>query len=270
MELEKNIIDIDNLSFSYGERQILDGISLSIEKNKLVGILGPNGCGKSTLLKNILGYLNSSSGNIKIYNRELKSYSQREKSKLISLVPQKSQLVSAISVEEFVLMGRLPHLKNSWTGYSKEDRYIAKTSLKSLELERFSNRIAPTLSGGEFQRVLLARAITQNTDIILLDEPTSALDLNHAIELMEKIKEIVLNEKKTAVAVLHDLNLASLFCDELVMLKNGKVFCKGTPKEVLTKDNLKEVYNLECEIIYDEDTLPYIIPKTKKIKKGTI
>lgn len=257
------IINIENLNFGYGERQILNNLSLSIDKKKLVGILGPNGCGKSTLLKNILSYLHSSSGTIKIANKNSKEYSQKEKSKLISLVPQKSQLMSAMSVEEFVLMGRLPHLENSWKGYSREDRKLAEKALNSLDLERFKKRTATTLSGGEFQRVLLARAITQDTEIILLDEPTSALDLNHAIELMEKVKEIVKKEGKTAVAVLHDLNLASLFCDELIMLKNGKLFCKGTPKEVLTKENLKEVYNLNCDIFYGENDFPYIIPKIK-------
>lgn len=257
------IINIENLNFGYGERQILNNLSLSIDKKKLVGILGPNGCGKSTLLKNILGYLHSSSGTINIANKNSNEYSQKEKSKLISLVPQKSQLMSAMSVEEFVLMGRLPHLENSWKGYSREDRELAEKALNSLDLERFKKRTATTLSGGEFQRVLLARAITQDTEIILLDEPTSALDLNHAIELMEKVKEIVRKEGKTAVAVLHDLNLASLFCDELIMLKNGKLFCKGTPKEVLTKENLKEVYNLQCDIFYGENDFPYIIPKIK-------
>ena len=112
-----NIINIENLNFGYGGRQILNNLSLSIDKKKLVGILGPNGCGKSTLLKNILGYLHSSSGTIKIANKNSNEYSQKEKSKLISLVPQKSQLMSAMSVEEFVLMGRLPHLENSWKGY---------------------------------------------------------------------------------------------------------------------------------------------------------
>ena len=224
------IINIENLNFGYGERQILNNLSLSIDKKKLVGILGPNGCGKSTLLKNILGYLHSSSGTIKIANKNSNEFSQKEKSKLISLVPQKSQLMSAMSVEEFVLMGRLPHLENSWKGYSREDRELAEKALNSLDLERFKKRTATTLSGGEFQRVLLARAITQDTEIILLDEPTSALDLNHAIELMEKVKEIVRKEGKTAVAVLHDLNLAALFCDELIMLKNGKLFVRGRLK----------------------------------------
>ena len=258
-----DIIKIENLNFSYGNRKILKGINLGLKERKLTGILGPNGCGKSTLLKNILGYLKSDSGNILIDNVIGNNISQKEKAKLISLVPQKSQLVSAMDVEEFVLMGRLPHLKNSWDGYSNKDREIANKYINELELEKFTQRKAPTLSGGEFQRVLLARALTQETKIILLDEPTSALDLNHALDLMKKVKENVIEKNLTAVAVLHDLNLAAMFCDELVMLKDGKVFAQGTPKETLTVENLKSIYDLDCSICYTEDDIPYIIPKLK-------
>lgn len=258
------VIKIEKLNFSYGERKILNNIDLTISEKKLTGILGPNGCGKTTLLKNILGYLHSSSGNIEILDKNSRDYTQKEKSKCISLVPQKSQLMSAMDVEDFVLMGRLPHLENNWSGYTKHDRETAQAALKELGLEKFCQRTAVTLSGGEFQRVLLARAITQDTDIILLDEPTSALDLNHALELMEKVKEIIKEKKKTAVAVLHDLNLAAMFCDEIVMLKNGKVYCKGTPKETLTKENLKNIYDLECEIFYTDNEIPYVIPKVKR------
>lgn len=256
-------IKIDNLNFSYGDRKILDNISVSLKKGKLTGILGPNGCGKSTLLKNILGYLKNESGEIYIENLLSNEIKQKDKAKLISLVPQKSQLVSGMDVQEFVLMGRLPHLKNSWDGYSKRDFDLANTYIKELELEKFLYRKAVTLSGGEFQRVLLARALTQETKIILLDEPTSALDLNHALDLMKKVKETVIKKGITAVTVLHDLNLAAMFCDEIVMLKNGKVFCQGTPKEVLIKENLKAVYELECSVCYTEEDVPYIIPKLK-------
>lgn len=258
-----DIIKIEKLNFSYGNRKILQGIELGLKEKKLTGILGPNGCGKSTLLKNILGYLKGESGEIYLDEKKSNSISQKEKAKLISLVPQKSQLVSAMDVEEFVLMGRLPHLKNSWDGYSKEDRDIAHKYLSELELEKFLHRKAPTLSGGEFQRVLLARALTQETKIILLDEPTSALDLNHALDLMNKVRKSVKEKEITAVAVLHDLNLAAMFCDEIVMLKAGKVYAQGTPKETLTVENLKTIYDLDCSICYTDEDIPYIIPRLK-------
>ena len=257
------IIKIEKLNFSYGRKKILDEINLEIKEKKLTGILGPNGCGKSTLLKNILGYLKSESGKIEILNKNSSEYTQKEKARYLSLVPQKSQLMSGMDVEDFVLMGRLPHLQNSWDGYSKRDKEIADHILKHMELEKFSKRKAVTLSGGEFQRVLLARALTQDTDIILLDEPTSALDLNHAIDLMEKVKDIIADNGKTAVAVLHDLNLAAMFCDEIIMMKEGKVYYRGTPKEVLNEENIKAIYELECSVLFTNEGVPHIIPKRR-------
>lgn len=259
-----SIIKIENLHFSYGNREILKGIDLEISEKKITGILGPNGCGKTTLLKNILGYFKEEQGNIFLDGKESRKFSQKEKAKLISFVPQKSQLMSAMTVEEFTLMGRLPHLNNSWDGYSKSDMEITKKYLAELDLEKFTERKAVTLSGGEFQRVLLARALTQETKIILLDEPTSALDLNHALDLMEKVRENVKEKGITAAAVLHDLNLAAMFCDELIMLKEGKVCCKGTPQKVLTKENLKKVYDLDCTVSFTDEEVPYIIPKIRK------
>lgn len=258
-----DIIKIKNLNFSYGSKKIFQGINLNFKKNRLIGILGPNGCGKSTLLKNILGYLQSESGDIYIDEILTLTLSQKEKAKLISLVPQKSQLISAMTVEEFVLLGRLPHLQNSWSGYSRKDIEISQYHIKKLNLEKFLHRKAITLSGGEFQRVLLARALTQETKVILLDEPTSALDLNHALDLMQNIRNNIIENGLTAIAVLHDLNLAAMFCDEIVMLKDGKVHTQGTPKEVLIRENLKAVYDLEAEVCYTDNNIPYIIPKLK-------
>ncbi|MBC2854887.1 ABC transporter ATP-binding protein [Cetobacterium sp. 2A] len=253
-------IKIENLMFSYRDRQILKGIDIEIKKGKMVGILGPNGCGKSTFLKNILGYLTPDEGKIVFSDLLQSKLDRKEIAKLISLVPQKSNLMATMSVEDFVLMGRLPHLKSTWEGYSKYDKDFAKTNLEFLGLEKFKDRIALSLSGGEFQRVLLARALTQEPQILLLDEPTSALDLNHAVELLNRVKNLVEEKKLTSVIVLHDLNLASMFCDELIMMKEGKVVYQGAPKDVLTEENLKEVYNLKSKIIKDDKGNPHVIP----------
>ncbi len=253
-------VRVNNLSFSYGEKEILKKLKVNITKGKMTGILGPNGCGKSTFLKNILGYLNPSEGDIEFNGKETKELSKKEKAKLVSLVPQKSNLMTNMSVKDFVLMGRLPHLKSSWAGYSYEDRRKVEDNLKFLGLEKFSERVAISLSGGEFQRVLLARALTQDPEILLLDEPTSALDLNHAVELLNKVKSLVAEKSLTGVAVLHDLNLAAMFCDELIMMKDGEIKYQGTPSEVLTEENLQKVYNLKAKVIKDESGIPYIIP----------
>jgi len=259
------VIKIKDVRFSYGSKEILRGVDVHIQKGKLTGILGPNGCGKSTLLKNMLGYLKKDSGEIYVGNKELGEFNQRELAKRVALVPQKSSLSSSMKVEEFVLMGRLPHLSSNWSGYSREDKNISEKNLEELELKEFKERGALSLSGGEFQRVLLARALTQEPEILLLDEPTSAMDLNHAVELMSKVKRLVKGKNLTSITVVHDLNLASMFCDELILLKDGVVAYKGTPKEVLTVEILKEVYNLECHIVKGEDEKPYIIPKIKEV-----
>lgn len=253
-------IEIEKLRFSYDKKEILKEIDLKITKGKLTGILGPNGCGKSTLLKNILGYLDAESGSVKFNNKNMRELKKKDIAKIVSLVPQKSSLMTNMSVEEFVLLGRLPHLKSAWHGYTYEDKEYVKNNLKLLNLENFSKRVALSLSGGEFQRVLLARALTQDTKILLLDEPTSALDLNHAVEMLNSVKNLIDAKGLTGIVVLHDLNLASMFCDEIIMMKNGKVKYQGAPEKVITENNLKEIYNLKAKIMKDEKGNPYVIP----------
>lgn len=253
-------IEIEKLRFSYDKKEILKEIDLKIKKGKLTGILGPNGCGKSTLLKNILGYLDAESGSVKFNNKNMRELKKKEIAKIVSLVPQKSSLMTNMSVEEFVLLGRLPHLKSPWHGYTYEDKEYVKNNLKLLNLENFSKRVALSLSGGEFQRVLLARALTQDPKILLLDEPTSALDLNHAVEMLNSVKNLIDAKGLTGIVVLHDLNLASMFCDEIIMMKNGKVKYQGAPEKVITENNLKEIYNLKAKIMRDEKGNPYVIP----------
>ncbi len=256
-------IKIKDLRFGYGHKEILKGINLDIEQGKLTGILGPNGCGKSTLLKNILGYVNKKSTAIEILGKTEAEYTQKEKARIMSFVPQKSNLLSPMSVIDFVTMGRLPHLKNMWEGYTHKDTELAKETIRVLGLESFTDRIALSLSGGEFQRVLLARALTQEPKILLLDEPTSALDLNHAVDLMSRVKKMVRHHDLTSITVLHDLNLASMFCDVIYIMKDGEIRYKGTPKEVLTEKILEEIYDLKSKVIYDDKGKPYVIPLEK-------
>ena len=257
----KRDISIENASFSYGlgEKNLLDKINLNIEKGKFIGILGPNGCGKSTLLKVILKYLNPKEGIIKIENKELKEYTQSELAEILSFVPQKSSLTMPLTVEDVVYMGRVPYMKNKWTGFDREDREKVEKIMQMLKIDKFKNRVIFSLSGGEFQRVLLARALAQNTNIMLLDEPTSALDMNYALEIMKLTSYFVQNESLTAVMVLHDLNLASMYCDSIILLKNGKIAYEGTPKELFRPEILEEIYGFNCEVI-ENNGFYYVIP----------
>lgn len=257
------MIRVENLSFAY-ERPILKDVSLEIKEGDFLGILGPNGSGKSTLLKTMIKSLTYEKGEIYVFDKNLKDYSLKEYAKLIGFVPQNSQLFVPLKVIDVLLMGKYLGLKYSFSSYSKEDIDDILLRAKEFKLENFLDRNVFSLSGGEFQRVLLARALLKNPKILFLDEPTSALDLNYAIELLSLCERLVKQKKLTVICILHDLNLASLFCNKLILLKDGEVRHKGGVKELFTKEILKEIYDFSCEIIYKDDK-PYILASKEKI-----
>ena len=256
------IINIEKLNYSYGKKEVLKELSLDIDENKLTGIIGPNGCGKSTLAKNIIKYINGKFESFKIMDIDIRELSHKKIAQLISYIPQKSTIISNISVFDYVLLGRFPLLKNSWDNYSEKDYEIVENNINLLNIKELRNRNVETLSGGELQKALLARALAQEAKILLLDEPTSALDLNNAVEFMKILKNISIKKEISVIIIIHDLNLASLFCDSLIILKDGKFIEKGSPKEVINEKNIKSIYNLDCKVCYNENDKPYIIPKT--------
>ena len=256
------IINIEKLNYSYGKKEVLKELSLDIDKNKLTGIIGPNGCGKSTLAKNIIRYINGKFEYFKIMDIDIRQLSHKKIAQLISYIPQKSTIISNISVFDYVLLGRFPLLKNSWDNYTKKDYEIVENNINLLNIKELRDRNIETLSGGELQKALLARALAQEAKILLLDEPTSALDLNNAVEFMKILKNISMKKEISVIIIIHDLNLASLFCDSLIILKDGRFIEKGSPKEVINEENIKSVYNLDCKVCYNENDKPYIIPKT--------
>ena len=256
------IINIEKLNYSYGKKEVLKELSLNIDENKLTGIIGPNGCGKSTLAKNIIRYINGKFEYFKIMDIDIRQLSHKKIAQLISYIPQKSTIISNISVFDYVLLGRFPLLKNSWDNYSEKDYEIVENNISLLNIEELRDRNVETLSGGELQKTLLARALAQEAKILLLDEPTSALDLNNAVEFMKILKNISIKKEISVIIIIHDLNLASLFCDSLIILKDGKFIEKGSPKEVINEKNIKSIYNLDCKVCYNENDKPYIIPKT--------
>ena len=257
-----DIINIEKLNYSYGKKEVLKELSLNIDENKLTGIIGPNGCGKSTLAKNIIRYINGKFEYFKIMDIDIRQLSHKKIAQLISYIPQKSTIISNISVFDYVLLGRFPLLKNSWDNYSEKDYEIVENNISLLNIEELRDRNVETLSGGELLKALLARALAQEAKILLLDEPTSALDLNNAVELMKILKNISIKKEISVIIIIHDLNLASLFCDSLIILKDGKFIEKGSPKEVINEKNIKSIYNLDCKVCYNENDKPYIIPKT--------
>ena len=256
------IINIEKLNYSYGRKEVLKELSLDIDENKLTGIIGPNGCGKSTLAKNIIKYINGKFEYFKIMDVDISQLSHKKIAQFISYIPQKSTIIPNISVFDYVLLGRFPLLKNSWDNYTKKDYEIVENNINLLNIKELRDRNIETLSGGELQKALLARALAQEAKILLLDEPTSALDLNNAVEFMKILKNISMKKEISVIIIIHDLNLASLFCDSLIILKDGRFIEKGSPKEVINEENIKSVYNLDCKVCYNENDKPYIIPKT--------
>jgi iron complex transport system ATP-binding protein len=253
-------LEVQKISFAYRDRAVLEEISLSLKPGEFLGFLGPNGSGKSTFLKNLLGFLKPSQGRI-VFSGADREPGREERARRLALVPQNSGLRAVLSVEDMVLMGRLPHLQDRWAGYSRADHEKVREVLESLGLTRMAGRNVMSLSGGETQKVIIGRCLVQEGDIILLDEATSGLDLNHTIEIMELMRKKAGEEGKTIVAVLHDLNLAAQYCDRIVLLKDGRIRGEGPPGEVLTGELVEEIYGVRAVVRKDEYGRPVILPR---------
>ena len=238
-----NAINIQNLSFSFEEELILNSISLSVKKGGIYGLLGPNGSGKTTLLNLLSGVLKSNIGTIELFGGNIDNLDYREKSKLIAVVPQMPSILFGFSVEDYVLLGRNPHL-SFWESEGYDDEKMMKKSLKMCEIVNLSERKIESLSGGEMQKVLIARALAQETPIMLLDEPTAHLDIRSQISVLNLIQSLVKEYKKTIFLSIHDINLASQYCDHLGILKHNKIVLSGIPEEVMVKEKLESVYEI--------------------------
>lgn len=239
-------LSTENIRLSYGAQEILKGVSINGNTGEFIGIIGPNGSGKSTLLKCIYRILKPHAGQVFLDGEELSGISIRNSAKKMAVVAQHNYYNFDFSVMEVVLMGRAPHKKTMERDNAK-DFQIAQKALETVEMEGFVNRSFSTLSGGEQQRVILARALAQQTPCLILDEPTNHLDITHQIQLMKIVK----NLKVTVISAVHDLNIAAMFCDRLYVLQDGEIVGQGTPQEVLTAEFIKKIYRVETEIVYD-------------------
>lgn len=245
-------IDIKNLSYSYGNDPVLKDISFSIQKGDFFIIIGPNGSGKTTLMKIISGIIKPQRGQLKILGCSIRSYNRKILAKNIAFVPQMVQEDFPFTVSELVLMGRSPYL--GLLGLEGEkDIKIAKRAMAFTEIEHLSHRRLDQLSGGEKQRVFIARAICQDSRIILLDEPTASLDLAHQIRVMDLMERLKEEKGITVIMVSHDINLAAMYSDHLLLINNGKIVSLGRPDEVLTFQALEEAYG--CTLLVDESPI---------------
>ena len=248
-----SILDIDSLSYRYDNKTVLDEISLNIRGGEMIGILGPNGCGKTTLLKNLNRNLRPHGGCVMISGTDIGGISKKEIAKNMAVVPQSNEIRFAFTVKEIVGMGRMP-FQESFRGETGEDMEIIDRAMEQTGLTEFADRYINTLSGGERQRAIIARAITQTPKIILMDEPTLHLDINMQFEVLDLIRRLSKENDLTVVIVSHDLPMVTRYCDRVVLIHDHKVFAMGTPEEVLTRENMRIVFNVDAELEKDPRT----------------
>jgi iron complex transport system ATP-binding protein len=236
-----NFFEIDNLTCGYDNKFHISNINIALSKGSFVGIIGPNGCGKTTLLRGISGDLKSKAGVIKLNGQNLNQLSYKEKARNLAIVTQDIE-VPEMTVEDYVLMGRLPYHKNYHFFDTKEDFAIAEKYMELTDVSHLRNMYLNQLSGGELQLIAITRALVQEPELLLLDEPTSHLDITHQVEVLNLVQRLNEQLGLTVLMIIHDLNLAGEYCEQLVLLNNGNIQLIGKPEEVLTYENIEKVY----------------------------
>ena len=246
-------IGLDGVTVELGGRAVVDDVSATVERGEWVALIGPNGAGKTTLLRAIAGLL-PHDGRVSLLGRDAAALERRERARLLAVVPQTPETPPWLTVAEYVLMGRTPHL-GPLAREGAADRDAAWNALDRLELEELAERPLGTLSGGERQRAVVARALAQEASIVLLDEPTAALDIGHQQQALELLDGLPDRQGLTLVAAMHDLTLAAQYADRVLLLSRGRIVADGTPGEVLTEDALREHYGATVRVLTVDDRL---------------
>lgn len=256
-----NILTVENIKVDYGKNQVLKGINLNIKKGKIVSIIGPNGCGKTTLLRVMSRNLNPKCGRVLLNGEDIHKLKPKVLAKEMAILSQSNGCPEDICIKDLVSYGRYAH-KKLFSSLTDEDNKIIDWAINRTGLYEMRNRKVVTLSGGERQRAWIAMAIAQKPSVLLLDEPTTYLDISHQLELLDLIKSLNEKENITIVMVLHDINQAAKYSHELIVIKNGELYCKGAPCSIISDNVLKEVFRLEADIGEDKDTKkPVIYPR---------
>lgn len=241
------MLEVTQLSGGYYHKPVLDSISFRVNKGEFFGILGPNGSGKTTLLSMMSGILPYETGTIQIKGKELKQYTPKQLAQVVAVLPQHSTLAFSYTVKETVALGRYAHQKGFFHTWSNQDEEIVQKVMEQTGIADFSSYHFEELSGGERQRVLLAQALAQEPEILFLDEPTNHLDLSYQKGLLDLMKKMVTEQQLTVVSIFHDLNLAGLYCDRLMLLANGHIQVNDIPNEVLKQEKIQQVYKTTIE-----------------------
>ncbi|MET4692513.1 ABC transporter ATP-binding protein [Endozoicomonas lisbonensis] len=246
--MSRPVLQSQKLSLGYGDKTIINNIDLDIPEGKITTLIGANGCGKSTLLRSMARLLKPKSGCVLLDGREVFTSSTKEIAKRLAILPQGPVAPEGMSVMQLVRQGRYPH--QSWLKqWSEEDERCVMEALSATNMSEFSERTVDSLSGGQRQRAWIAMTLAQNTSVILLDEPTTYLDMSHQIEILDLLFDLNRNSGRTVVMVLHDMNLASRFSDNIVAVKDGEIYASGAPETVMTAELVEQVFGLDSQII---------------------
>ncbi len=240
---------------------VLEDISIDLNSGRFYGLLGPNGAGKTSLVRQLLKLQGSTVGTVKLDDIDVNDIKRRDLARKMAFLPQHINSNVEFTVAEIVAMGREPYRK-SLTPLSEKDKRIIREAMEFTDCLSFKDKSVKLLSGGERQRVMIARTIAQDTSWIILDEPVSSLDITHQVRLMQLLDKLRIEKKKTIVAILHDINLATTFCSHLILMKDGNVVTEGETKKVLTAENLEKLYGMKFEMVnLAERDVPYVMPK---------
>lgn len=244
------LFELHNIAYRYGEKAVLENISLALEAGRFYGLIGPNGCGKTTLLDLLIRHRVPHAGGIDFQGKPLAEWSKKQLATRIALVPQNFYINFPFSARDVVMMGRYPHIPR-FSPPSRDDRRLVDGIMARTAVVPFEHRLVTELSGGERQRVVFARALAQDTPVLFLDEATSNLDINHALALLKVAADLVQADGKTVVAVMQDINLAAMYCEYLIFMKDGRIFGHGPTDSILSATLLRDVFSVDAKVFVD-------------------
>ncbi len=256
--MSAELLQMEDAVFVYDQEPVLKQVSLSIREGDFIAVVGPNGSGKSTLLKLLGGILKTRSGSVRFRGRDMKELKRKTLARSLAWIPQEHAMAFDFKVSEIVMMGRHPYL-SAFSFESSDDLRIVHEAMRLTDTDAFHDRGFNAISGGEKQRVMLASAIAQEPEVMLLDEPTSALDIKYQVQILNILERLNRERSMTVVLAMHDLQMASRYCKKLVLLHAGEVMREGTPEEVLQKDILENAYEVKVKLFRDPDDGRFLV-----------
>lgn len=247
---DKTLFSLVDVSFAYGTSAVLQDITLSLAPGRFYGVVGPNGCGKTTFLDLLTGGKKQLTGTIDFKGKKLQSYAKRELARQLALVPQEFDTGFGFTVEEIVLMGRHPHI-DRFSAPSQQDWLAVDAAMECIGISTLRHRYTNSLSGGQKQRTVVARALAQNASVLLFDEATSSLDVKYTLQIFNIARRLVQNDGRTVIAVIHNLNLAAAYCDQLLFIKDGRIVHHGPTEHTMTAKIIAEVFDVQAKVAFD-------------------